>query len=188
MFTKMIDFKHKIFNRYFILLAIIIILIVVAIVLFFIFKKQKQEPAKLVTFSDANSELSISIYDNYGFEKQEDDSRLLYLKSNTSGDIICISKFSTTNIRDIKKFIEADKDNYISNFSNISDVSDIKEYNSKVFPTYNYHFNYKENMYVDVYWILKDSNLYVIDFNINKNTDDLFSKINEILDSLKFNK
>lgn len=183
----MIDFKRKIFNMNFILLAIIIVLIIIACVLFFILKKPKQDSPKLVTFSGINSEVSLSIYDNYGFSTHEDDDYILYLKSNTSGNIIAVSKFSTNNIRDIKKFVEADKEDYISNFSNISQVSELKEYNSRAFPTYNYNFNYKDNMYVDVYWILKDSTLYVVDFNINKNADDLFSKIDKILNSLKFN-
>lgn len=42
-------------------------------------------------------------------------------------------------------------------------------------------------MYVDVYWILKDSDFYVIDFSIDKSTDDLTYRIGEILNSLKFN-
>ena len=42
-------------------------------------------------------------------------------------------------------------------------------------------------MYVDVYWILKDSKFIIIDFNINKDKIDLSSYVTEILNSLKLN-
>ena len=42
-------------------------------------------------------------------------------------------------------------------------------------------------MYVDVYWILKDSKFIIVDFNINKDKIDLSSHVDEILNSLKLN-
>ena len=42
-------------------------------------------------------------------------------------------------------------------------------------------------MYIDVYWILKDSTFYTIDFNINTSSDDLTPYVEEILNSLKLN-
>lgn len=182
-----IDTKNKIFNKNFFLFLIVLILIIVVCILFFVLKTSKKETAKLQTFSSSDESVSLSVYDDLGFSEFKDDSYVFALKSSKIDASIFVSKFPTTNIRDINKFIEADKNDYISKFSNINQVSDISEYTISNLHTYNCHFNYSENMYVDVYWILKDSNLYVIDFNINKEKRDLSSQVHEILDSVKFN-
>lgn len=174
-------------KRNLIFLIIIILLIVIGFVLFFMLKSSKETSASLQTFSSSDETVSLSVYDNFGFSELKDNSYILALKSNKIDSSIYVSKFSTINVRDIYKFIEADKNDYISKFSNINQVSDISEYTISNLNAYNCHFNYSENMYVDVYWILKDSDLYIIDFNINKGKEDLSSQVHEILNSVKFN-
>lgn len=182
-----INTKNKILNKNFFLFLIVLILIIVMCVLFFVLKTSKKETAQLQTFSSSDEAISLSVYDDLGFSELKDDDYILSIRSAKIDASIFISKFSTNNVRDINKFIEADKNDYISKFSNINQVSDISEYTISNLHAYNCHFNYSENMYVDVYWILKDSNLYVIDFNINKEKRDLSSQISEILNSVKFN-
>ena len=90
------------------------------------------------------------------------------------------------NIRDEKKFIEGDKNDYISKFSNINNVSDITETTVGEKKAYNYNFNYRQNMYVDVYWIIDNNKFLIIDFNIN--TDKLDKKvIEDVLNNITFN-
>lgn len=179
--------KNKIFNRNFILFVVIFILVIIASVLFFIFRSSSENSTTLQMFSSSDGTISLSVYDSFGFSEYKDDSYVLALNSAKIGASIYVSKFPTSNVRDIFKFVDADKNDYISKFSNINQVSDINEYTVCGLPAYNCHFNYKDSMYVDVYWVLKDSDLYVIDFNLNKEKGDLDSHIGEILDSLKFN-
>lgn len=183
----MLTVKNNLFSKKFIVFFIVLSLVIIAFVLFFVCKKHEDDSANLETFCSADEAISMSIYDTLGFSEYKDDSYVLAFKSTKIDSEIYVSKFLTTNIRDVSKFVEADKNDYISKFSNINQVSDIYEYTFHGFKTYNCHFNYKENMYVDVYWILKDSDLYVIDFNVNMEKGDLFSHISGILDSLKFN-
>lgn len=170
-----------------ILVFLILVIIIVIFILFFIFKSSKKSAPALQNFSSDDGTINLSIYDNFNFSKKADNSYVLALNSSKIDSSIYVSRFSTNNIRDILKFIEADKNDYISKFSNINQVSDISEYTFQGLHTYNCHFNYKENMYVDVYWILKDSDLYVIDFNVNMEKGDFSSHISETLNSLKFN-
>ena len=180
--------KEKWLNkRNIILIVILLIMIIVAISLFFILNKIKKDKLKPISFSSSDSYISLSAPSEYEFSVIEDDSYLLLLKSQTTGSSIYVSETSATNVRDISKFIEYDKNDYISKFPNISQVSDITELTVQGLPTYNYNFHYKENMYVDVYWILKDSKFIIIDFNINKDKIDLSSYVTEILNSLKLN-
>lgn len=174
-------------KRNLVFLIIIILLVVIAFILFFVLKTSKNESASLQIFSSSDQTVSLSVYDNLGFSELKDDAYVLALKSNKIDASVYVSKFSTTNVRDISKFIDADKNDYISKFSNINQVSEVSEYTVSNLHAYNCHFNYSENMYVDVYWILKDSDLYVFDFNINKEKKDLSSQVHEILDSVKFN-
>lgn len=181
--------KEKWLNkRNIILIVILLIMIIVAISLFFILNKIKKDKLKPISFSSSDSSISLSAPSEYEFSVIEDDSYLLLLKSQTTGSSIYVSETSATNVRDISKFIEYDKNDYISKFPNISQVSDVTELTVQGLPTYNYNFHYKENMYVDVYWILKDSKFIIIDFNINKKDKiDLSSHVTEILNSLKLN-
>ncbi len=165
----------------------ILFVIILASVLFLVFKNSKKSAPTLQTFCSEDKTISLSIYDSFEFSKYSDDSYVLAVNSNKINSSIYVSRFSTSNIRDISKFIEADKNDYISKFTNINQVSDISEYTFQGLHAYNYHFNYQENMYVDVYWILKDSDLYVIDFNVNMKKGNFSSHISEILNSLKFN-
>ena len=109
------------------------------------------------------------------------------LKSSSTGSGIYVSEVSANNIKDFTKFVEYDKNDYISKFPNISQVSDVSESTINGLRTFNYNFCYKDNMYVDVYWILKDSKFIIVDFNINKDKIDLSSHVTEILNSLKLN-
>jgi hypothetical protein len=180
--------KNKFLNKNFILFIIFFILLIVAIILFLILSHNKKIENSMTTFSSDDSSVSLSVYDTYSFSKVDDDSYLLSLKSEKIGSTIYISQYNTNNIRDINKFIEADKNDYIAKFPNITDVSDISEFTiNNTLQTYNYNFKYKDNMFVDVYWILKDSTFYVIDFNMNSDVEDLSSRINEILNSISFN-
>ena len=180
--------KEKLLNKKnIILIVILLIMIIVAISLFFILNKTKKEKLKPISFSSSDDSVSLTAPSEYEFSVINDDSYLLLLKSQTTGSSIYISETSTTNIRDISKFIEYDKNDYISKFPNISKVSDVSELTVQGLPAYNYNFYYKENMYVDVYWVLKDSKFIIIDFNINKDKIDLSSHVTEILNSLKLN-
>ena len=49
---------------------------------------------------------------------------------------------------------------------------------------YTYHFDYSSNMYVEVYVVLKGDYIYTIDFNINKDKQDLVNKLPDILNSV----
>lgn len=178
--------KNKV-NKKFIIGFIVIVLIIASIILFLEFRNFEKTNNTITTFTSNDSAFSLSLYDSFGFTECKDNDYVLELKSDKSNAGIYVSKVSTNNIRNIQKYIEADKNYYISKFSNISQVSEISEYTLQSLPVYNYHFNYKDSMYVDVYWILKDSDFYVIDFSIDKSTDDLTYRIGEILNSLKFN-
>lgn len=170
-----------------ILIAVIAFLIIIAIVLFLLLKKDKLIITNtVITFSTDDSSLSIEIPEKYSFSKVNDDSYLLVLNSAEIASSIYFSSFSRSNIRDTDKFIECEKNDYISKFSNISEVSEISELTINGSTAYNYHFRYKENMFVDVYWILKDDEFIVIDLDINTNNSDFYSHITEILDTLKF--
>lgn len=175
------------FNIKLLVLLIVIVLVILSLILFFIFKKSDKDINTITTFSSSDGAISLSLYDSLGFSEQKNGNYVVELTSEKSGAGIYVSKVSTNNIRDMLKYIEADKNDYVSKFSNISQVSDISEYTLQSYKVYNYHFNYKENMYVDVYWILKDNDFYIIDFNIDKSTEDLSHRIGEILDSIKFN-
>ena len=178
-------FKSKA-SKKFIVSFVVIALFILSIILFFVFRNFEKKNDAITTFTSNDSSFSLSIYDSLGFSEHNDNDYVLALKSENSNAGIYVSKVSTNNVRDFRKYIEADKNDYISKFSNISQVSEISEYTLQSLPVYNYHFNYRESMYVDVYWILKDSEFYVIDFSIDKNTEDLSYRIGEILNSLKF--
>lgn len=178
--------KSKI-NKKFIISFVVIVLVIASIILLLVFGNFEKRNNNITTFTSSDSTFSLSIYDSLEFSKQQNSDYVLELKSDKSNAGIYVSKVSTNNIRNVQKYIEADKNYYISKFSNISQVSEISEYTLQSLPVYNYHFNYKDSMYVDVYWILKDSDFYVIDFNIDTGTQDLTYSIGEILNSLKFN-
>ena len=166
------------------LIIIIFILIVIALVLFFSHRKHTDDIVNTSsTFSDEKSSISFTIPDKYQFSKAESDSYLLTLISSTISSSIYVSEFSATNIKDIFKFIEADKNDYISKFSNISGVSSVSNTVVGSLPAYNYTFHYRDNMYVSVYWVLKNNKFIVIDFNINTGKVDL-SIIDEILNTI----
>lgn len=180
--------KEKCLNkRNIILIVILLVMIIVAISLFFILNKTKKDKLKPISFSSSDSSVSLSAPSEYEFSVIDDDSYLLLLKSQATGSSIYVSEVSATNVRDNLKFIEYDKNDYISKFPNISQVSDISELTIQGLAAYNYNFYYKDNMFVDVYWILKDSKFIIIDFNVNKDKIDLSSHITEILNSLQLN-
>lgn len=152
-----------------ILCLVILFLIIIAIILFNVLHKHKiigpQNTSSTITSDD--STISVTIPDKYHFSKVENESYNLVLNSSLLGSNIYFSEISTANIRDIFKFIEGDKNDYISKFPNISDVSDITETTVLDQTAYTYNFHYKGTMYVAVYWILRDDKFTVIDFNIN---------------------
>ena len=184
---NMINLKNKVFTRKnLILFSIIFILIMIVLTLFFLLKHPDiQAPAGSATYSSNDSSVTITVPNNYEFSVVEDDSYILGLRSSKISSNIFVSVNSATNIRDIKSFVDGDKNDYISKFPNISNVSDISETTINGLTAYNYSFNYKTNMFVDVYWILKDEKIYVIDFNINTDNEDFYSHRKEILDKLK---
>lgn len=169
------------------LIIIIFILIIIAI---FLFSKRNSHENNIVntssTFVDDNSSVSFTVPDKYQFSKVASDSYLLTLISSNISSSIYVSEFPTNNIKDTLKFIEADKNDYISKFSNISEVSSISTTTVGSLPAYNYNFHYRDTMFVSVYWILKDNIFIVIDFNINTGKVDL-SIIDEILNNINFN-
>lgn len=170
-----------------ILIIVLLIMIIIAISLFLLLNMKKQEKLKPITYSSLDSSMSLTAPSEYNFSVINDDSYLLSLKSQSTGSSIYISEASASNIRDISKLIEYDKNDYISKFPDISQVSDINQLTIQSLPAYNYNFYYKDYMYVDVYWILKDNKFIILDFNINTDKTDLSSSITEILNSLKFN-
>jgi len=121
-------FKDKLINkRNIILFAIVIILIIIALIMFFILKNREKEKLMPVEFSSNDSSISISVANEYEFSTVSDDSYKLVLKSAVTGSAIYFSEVSNTNVRDTLKLVEADKNDYISKFSNISQVSDVSE-------------------------------------------------------------
>ena len=169
------------------LLILVVFLTIIAISLLGLSKKHtsKTNEKKIVYTSD-DSSVSISLSEKLQFSKVESDSYKLALYSSVLDSGIYFSEVEVKNIRDIFKFIEADKNDYISKFSNISQVSGIDETLVCENKAYNYHFYYKNNMFVDVYWILKDDKFIIIDFNINTDNADL-SIIKDFLNNLALN-
>lgn len=179
--------KNKRHKKNLNLIIVILVLIIIAFFLFSLRKKHEIEVQNTVSiFSTEDSSISLSIPDKYKFSELEADSYLLILNSSAISSNIYFSEVTTNNIRDIFKFIEGDKNDYISKFSNISKVSEISETNIGDLPAYTYNFYYRENMYVSVYWILKGNKFIVIDFNINTEKVDV-SIIDEILSNLTLN-
>jgi len=170
-----------------ILIIVVLFLLIIAFILFFLFKAQKNNNEVFTTFSSKSNDFSLLLPLSYKFTVVEKDPYELVLRSDISGSSIYFSKTSANTIRNKNSFIEYDKNDYISKFSNISDVSDITEKTIQGFQTFNYSFKYKDTMFVDVYWILKDSTFYIIDFKINTSANDLTPHIEEILNSLHFN-
>jgi len=170
-----------------ILIIVILFLLIIAFILFFLLKEQKSTNEVFTTYSSKSNDFSLSLPLSYKFAVVEKDPYDLVLRSDISGSSIYFSKTSADTIRNKKSFVEYDKNDYISKFSNISDVSDITESTTQGFQTFNYSFKYKDTMFVDVYWILKDSTFYIIDFKINTSANDLTPHVEEILNSLHFN-
>lgn len=182
--------NQKFLTKKHIILIIIVIVLVIIAALLFVLYLHKNSSASIVsttTFTSKSGEISLTVSDEYKFALSEKGTYELVLKSDTSKSSIYFSKVSTSNIRDKNKFIEYDKNDYISKFSNISNVSDIEIKTIHGLESYNYHFNYKDTMYVEVFWILKGSDFYIIDFNIDTQVSDMNSHINEIINSLKLN-
>ena len=145
--------KEKLLNKKnIILIVILLIMIIVAISLFFILNKTKKEKLKPISFSSSDGSVSITAPSEYEFSVIDDASYLLLLKSQITGSSIYVSETSTTNIRDISKFIEYDKNDYISKFPNISQVSDVNELTVQGLQAYNYNFYYKENRVKNQKW------------------------------------
>ncbi len=161
--------KKNVAKRNRILCLIILFLVIIAIILFNVLHKRKISgtPNTSSTITNDDSTISVTIPDKYHFSKVESESYNLVLNSSLLGSNIYFSEVSTANIRDISKFIEGDKNDYISKFSNISNVSDIAETTVLDQTAYTYNFHYKGTMYVAVYWILRDDIFTLIDFNIN---------------------
>lgn len=174
-------------KRIVILISIIVILLIVAAILFFTLRKKEQQYFAPVNFTSKDSSVSLSVSNQFSFSEIEDESLVLTLKSSSTGSGIYISKTDTTNIKDFMKYIEADKNAFIASFPDISNLSDVSELTIQGLTSYTYHFNYRTNNYVEVYWILKDSSLYVIDFDVHQSQNDFSPHITEVLDSLKFN-
>lgn len=172
-----------------ILITIIFVLLIIAALLFVLYIHQNSSTSEIgkTTFKSKSGDISLTISGKYKFSLSEKGTYELVLKSDISRSSIYVSKISANNIRDKNKFIEYDKNDYISKFSNISEVSNIESKEINGFESYNYHFKYKDTMYVDVYWILKDSDFYIIDFNIDTESNDMSTHINEIINSLELN-
>lgn len=168
-----------------ILIIVIIILIAVAIFLFFRLKHPtSQETITMQKFNSNDGSISIEALSNFEFSVQHIDGYELSIYSNKYSSSAFISKVSTANIRDIKKYIEADKTDYITKFSNIGDVSEITETTINNLRAYKYNFNYSSNMYVEVYIVHKGDYLYFIDFNINKDKEDLVKYLPDLVGSV----
>ena len=172
-------------NKNIVLIIIIFILIAIAVFLFFKLKHPViQDTITIQKFKSNDETVSIEALSNYDFIVQHIEGYDLSIYSSKYSSSVFISKVPTANIRDMKKYIEADKNDYISKFSNISDVSEITETTVNNLHAYNYHFNYSSNMYVEVYLVPKQDYLYIIDFNINKDKEDLMNYLPELLNSV----
>ena len=170
-----------------ILLIFIVLLIIIVFLLLGLTRNHKQKNIdKSLIYTAEDSSISVTLSEKMNFSKIESDSYKLALYSSSLDSGIYFSELEAHNIRDIYKFINADKNDYISKFSSISQVSDISETVVCGEKAYNYNFYYKSTMYVDVYWVLKDDKFIVIDFNIDTENTDL-SIIKNSLDSLTIN-
>ena len=188
--TQLIETETKkiYINKNIILAIIIAILLVFAVILFFIFKNPKKiDEIGSQKFNSGDQSVSISTTSNFGFEIQHLDDYVLSINSAKYSSSVFVSRVTSANIRDIKKYVEADKTDYVSKFSNISEVSEVTETTVSGLTAYNYHFNYSSNMYVDVYIVPKDEYLYIIDFNFNKDKQDLIDHLPDMLKSIVIN-
>ena len=180
--------KQSTTKRNLILLIIILLLILIVRSLVFLLKNPDVDITPgTSTYSSNNSVVSVTVPNKYEFSVVENNSYLLELRSTKISSNIFVSENSSTNIKDIKKFVDSDKNDYISKFPNISDVSDISETTINNLTAYNYNFYYKGNMFVDVYWVLKNDKIYVIDINTNTDNSDFYSNRKEILNNLVIN-
>ncbi len=173
-----------------IIIAVIALVVLVAIfllILFLSFGHKKKVESGSVNFSTSDSSITLTVPRSFEFKEANDDSFIMSLKSPNSLSGIYISKVEVSNIRDMSKYLEADKKTFTANFDNPYNVSDITETTIQGFQTFNYNFNYASGNYVDVYLIYKDSTFYVLDFDSHKSDLDLSSHISEIINSLKIN-
>ncbi len=180
--------NKKFFSKKF-LIIFLIIAVIIFLIIFFSFKKEKKQDYHVedTVFNSSDSSLSLTLPGEFKFEEKKDDNFLLAVESPSTEAGVYISSIPASSIRDVSKFIEDEKDDFISHFNNTSNVSNISQLTIQGFSSSNYHFNYGDNGYVDVYWILKDSIYYVIDFRVNKELNDFSTHINDVLTSLKFN-
>ena len=186
---NLIVFKEKIFTKKnIILLIVILVLAAVAISLFFMTRKKEEVASNSIeTYNSKDSSISLTLSSNYNFQPIASDEYELLLNSSDYLSNIYISKVTINNIKDLNKFMEADKNDYISKFPNISQVSDITETTVNTYTAYNYHFYYKDTMYVDVYWVMNDNTFYIIDFNLNTSSIDINNFSQEVLNTIAFN-
>lgn len=183
--NELVETKKAHINRNIILAIIIVILIIIAAILFTVLKNpKKEEEITIQTFKNGDQSISLAVTSNFEFNIQHLDDYELSLYSTKYSSSIFISKVTSANIKNFKSFVEADKADYISKFSNISETSELQDATISGLQGYNYHFKYSNNMYVDVYLILKDEYVYIIDFNINREKEDLMNYIPTILDSI----
>ena len=172
-----------------IIIIVAIVVLVAVIILISLLgssNKEKKKEFSPKSFTTTDSAITLTVPGNFEFEEQKDDSFILSIKSSNTSSGIYISKVEIQSIRDLSKYLETDKKNFVSSFQNTSNVSDITETSIKDLRTYNYHFNYDSN-YVDVYWIFKNSTFYVLDFDSHQSGNNLSDHISEIIDSLNFN-
>ena len=184
--NELIETKKFHINKNIILIAIIAILIIVAIILFIVLKKPKIATKEfgMQRFNNSDQSVSLEIPGEFEFNIQHLDDYELSVNSNKYSSSIFISKVTSVNLRDFEKYVNADKTDYISKFSNISNVSDVTATTVCGNEAYTYHFDYSSNMYVEVYLVLKDKQLYIIDFNLNKDKEDLMNYLPELLNSV----
>lgn len=188
MLLRLKDF-FSLHKKKIIIVILSIIVLVLLIIAISMAKFWKSGTYKTTTFVSSKKDFSITLSDTLEMNIYTTDSYDLLLKSVSNKNIIAISSFNEIDsIYSFQDIINADKNNYISQFENVTNVSEISEGHLDK-SSYNFHkYSFETNeLYVEVYWIKFNNKYYIFDFAHDKNSSiDLKSSINSILETLEF--
>lgn len=153
----------------------------------------KTHENKISDFKSKNNEIILSLNNSYGLSQFDSiQDYILELRSEDNLNIFIEKKnLSTDTI--LYNLVNKDKEIYIKEFNSISNISDIREItmaDGTIGYTYGFHYldnQMKKPFYLQIIWIQKDSNYYILSAEFPLDKLDTYSKIiNEITTNLKF--
>jgi hypothetical protein len=149
---------------------------------------------KISDFKSKNNEIILSLNNSYGLSQFDSiQDYILELRSEDNLNIF-IEKKNLSTDKILYNLVSKDKEIYIEEFNSISNISDIREITiADGIIGYTYGFHYLDNrmkkpFYLQIIWIQKNSNYYILSAEFPLDKLDSYSKIiNEITTNLKFN-